>query len=150
MKIEEFLAPEDVLVGVGAHDKGRLLAELSARAAERLGREPGEIAREVAKREGLGSTGMGGGIAIPHARLADLDKPFGLLARLKRPLDFDAVDGRPVDLVFLLLQPAASQGDLNALAAVARALRDAERLQKMRAAPSSDELYSAIAAHTTT
>jgi PTS system nitrogen regulatory IIA component len=137
MKLEEFLAPENVLIGVNAPDKGRLLAELSASAAERIGRDHVEIAREVAKREELGSTGMGGGIAIPHARLAQLDRPFGLLARLKRPLDFDAVDAAPVDLVFLLLQPAASQSDLNALAAVARALRDTERLQKMRAAASS-------------
>ncbi len=145
MLIEGFLAAENVFVGVSAADKTRLLADLSARAAERLGCEAGDISGEVQRREDLGSTGMGGGIAIPHARLAPLDKPFGLLARLKRPLDFDAVDGRAVDLVFLLLQPAASQSDLNALAAVARALRDPARLLEMRAAASSDELYRAIA-----
>lgn len=145
MKIEDLLAAENVLVGVHASDKTRLLADLSARAAERLGREGSEIAGEVQRREELGSTGMGGGIAIPHARIGQLDKPFGLLARLKRPLDFDAVDGRAVDLVFLLLQPAAAQSDLNALAAVARAMRDAERLETMRAAASSAELYRAIA-----
>jgi PTS system nitrogen regulatory IIA component len=145
MKIEEFLAPEDVIVGVSAADKERLLTDLSARAAARLAREPSEIAQEVLRREALGSTGMGGGIAIPHARLAHLDKPFGLLARLKRPLDFDAVDSGAVDLVFLLLQPAAAQSDLNALAAVARALRDAERLEKLRAAATSADLYRAIA-----
>ena len=110
-----------------------------------MGHDPAEIARELTKREELGSTGMGGGIAIPHARLAPLDRPFGLLARLKRPLDFEAVDGRAVDLVFLLLQPGAAQSDLNALACVARALRDGTRLEKMRAAPSSAELYRAIA-----
>jgi nitrogen PTS system EIIA component len=145
MRIEDLLAPENVLVGVSAPDKARLLSDLSARAAELLGRDAAEIAREVAKREELGSTGVGGGIAIPHARLAQLGKPFGLLARLKRPLDFDAVDGRAVDLVFLLLQPAVSQSDLNALAAVARALRDADRLQAMRAAQNAGELYRAIA-----
>jgi len=145
MRIEDFLAAENVLVGVNASDKKRLLADLSVRAAERLGREASEIASEVQRREELGSTGVGGGIAIPHARIGQLDKPFGLLARLKRPLDFDAVDGRAVDLVFLLLQPAAAQSDLNALAAVARALRDAERLETMRAAGTSAELYRALA-----
>lgn len=145
MKIEEFLAAENVFVGVNAPDKTRLLADLSSRAAGRLGCEVGDITGEVQRREDLGSTGMGGGIAIPHARLARLDKPFGLLARLKRPLDFDAVDGRAVDLVFLLLQPVSSQSDLNALAAVARALRDPARLLELRAAATSDELYRVIA-----
>jgi PTS system nitrogen regulatory IIA component len=89
---------------------------------------------------------MGSGIAIPHARLARLEKPFGLLARLKRPIEFDAIDRRPVDLVFLLLQPAAAEGDLNALAAVARALRDPDRLEHMRAAKSAADLYRAVIA----
>jgi len=146
MKLEDFLTPETTLVGVSAADKSRLLTDLSARAAQILGQEATVIARDIVKREELGSTGMGSGIAIPHARLATLEKPFALLARLKRPIEFDAIDGRPVDLVFLLLQPAAPEGDLNALAAVARALREPDRLEHMRAAKSSAELYRAVTA----
>ena len=89
---------------------------------------------------------MGNGIAIPHARLTNLDKPFGLLARLKRPIEFDAIDGRSVDLVFLLLQPAGAESDLNALAAIARALREPDRLEHMRTAKTSTELYRAVTA----
>ena len=104
-----------------------------------------QIATEVIKREALGSTGMGEGVAIPHARLRELKKPFGVLARLKQPIDFYAIDGKPVDLVFLLLLPVASQGEqLNALAFVARTLRKTELLRDLRRADSSDELYQAM------
>ena len=85
------------------------------------------------------------GVAIPHARLREVKKPLALLARLRSPIEFEAVDGQPVDLVFLLLLPASSQLDqLNALAAVARKLRDAEVLLKMRSATSSTELHRAV------
>jgi hypothetical protein len=90
------------------------------------------------------ATGIGHGVAIPHARLRAVKKPFALLARLKSPIEFDAVDGRPVDLVFLLLLPASSRLDqLNALAAVARKLRDADVLRRMRSATTAVELYRA-------
>jgi PTS system nitrogen regulatory IIA component len=103
------------------------------------------VASEIQKRDELGSTGLGGGISIPHARFREVKKPFGLLVRLSQPIEFEAIDGRPVDLVFLLLLPAASQLDqLNALAAVARKLRDADVLRKLRAANSSAELYRAV------
>lgn len=142
MKIEDFLSPTDTIVGLRAQDKARLLQELAARAASSLQLEAAGIAAEVLKREELGSTGMGNGIAIPHARLSELDTPFGLLARLKRPIDFDAIDGAPVDLVFLLLLPAAAQSEcLNALAAAARKLREPDRLEKMRAAEDAAALY---------
>jgi nitrogen PTS system EIIA component len=144
MKLEDFLTPGATLVGVSSLDKTRVLTELSARAAQALGHDASEIARAILKREELGSTGMGGGIAIPHARLTHLDKPFGLLARLRRPVEFDAIDGKPVDLVFLLLQPLAAESDLNALAAVARALRDTDRLGRMRSVSSSAELFRAV------
>lgn len=146
MKLEDLLTPQTTLVGVSASDKTRLLTELSTRAAQTLGCAATAIARDILKREELGSTGVGSGIAIPHARIANIAKPFGLLARLKRPIEFDAIDGRPVDLVFLLLQPATSASDLNALAAVARALREPDRLERMRRASSSTELYRAVTA----
>jgi nitrogen PTS system EIIA component len=142
MKIEDFLSPADVIVGLRAQDKVRVLQELAGRAASNLQLDPGEISQEILKREELGSTGMGSGIAIPHARLQDVQKPFGILARLKRGIEFDAIDAGPVDLVFLLLLPAAAQSEcLNALAAVSRALRDPERLRNLRAAEDNVALY---------
>ena len=101
---------------------------------------------ELAKREELGSTGMGGGVAIPHARFNQVAKPFGMLARLRKPLDFDAVDGEPVDIVFLLLLPeAAAAGDqLGALALIARKLRNSKITAALRDARDSADLYRAL------
>jgi nitrogen PTS system EIIA component len=97
------------------------------------------------QREQLGSTGTGGGIALPHARLVGVDKPFGMLVRLAKPIDFDAIDGKPVDIAFLLLLPAGAQGEqLNALASVARKLRDAEVLRTVRGARDGNALYEAL------
>jgi PTS system nitrogen regulatory IIA component len=145
MNIKDFLSATDVTVDVRAADKDGLLKELASRAAAAL-RQPVEIVTgEIAKRDELGSTGIGRGVAIPHARLREVKKPFALLARLKSPIEFDAVDGQPVDLVFLLLLPASSQLDqLNCLAAVARRLRDEGVLRSMRSAASTTELYRAV------
>jgi PTS system nitrogen regulatory IIA component len=105
------------------------------------------IAQEIERREELGSTGIGGGVSMPHARFREINKPFGLLARLKQPVNFEAIDGQPVDLVFLLLLPAASQLDqLNTLAAVARKLRDPKVLRDLRQATTASELYKAVTA----
>jgi PTS system nitrogen regulatory IIA component len=142
MKIETFLSPDDTHVDIVAADKHRLIQDLARRAASRLNIEAKQIVDEILKREGLGSTGMGAGIAIPHAQLSDVRKPFGLLARLKRPIDFDSIDGAPVDLVFLLLQPASPPGELNALASVARKLREPDRLARMRKADDSTALFA--------
>src|SRR5665811_1212659 len=124
MDIKEILAPSDVLVGIRTSDKTRLLEDLCRRAASILKIDADKITADILKREELGSTGLGGGVAIPHARIADVKKPFGLLARLKSAIEFDAIDRQPVDLIFLLLLPTASAGEqLNALALVARTLR---------------------------
>ena len=145
MDIKDFLAPADAMIDVRASDKARLLQELARRAAAALKLPDEHIAAAIKKREEIGSTGMGDGIALPHARLAEVKKPFGMLVRLRQAVDFDAVDGKPVSLVFLLLAPSASQGDhLNALACAARALRNADVLQRLRAAASNAELYAAI------
>jgi PTS system nitrogen regulatory IIA component len=89
---------------------------------------------------------MGSGVAIPHARFPDLRKPFGLLARLRKPIDFEAVDGRPVDIVFLLLAPVAPESDqLNALACIARKLRNPDIVSELRKAKHGSALYQAIA-----
>jgi PTS system nitrogen regulatory IIA component len=145
LEIKEFLLPTDVLIKTRAPEKTRLLQELAARAASALNLAADRISIELLKREDLGSTGTGGGIAIPHARIPDLKKPYGTLVRLKDAIEFDAIDGKPVDIVFLLLLPAQSQGDrLNALASVARRLRDPESVQRLRRAADAAELYSAI------
>jgi PTS system nitrogen regulatory IIA component len=146
MNIKDFLSAADVAVDVRAADKAGLLKELAARAAAAVNLPPGLVMGEIEKRDELGSTGIGHGVAIPHARLREIKKPLALLARLKSPIEFDAVDGEPVDIVVLLLLPASSQLDqLNALAAVARKLREADVLHRMRSATSKTELFRAVA-----
>jgi nitrogen PTS system EIIA component len=124
-----------------------LLQELAHRAATSLNLAAEQISGEILKREALGSTGTGGGVAIPHARTQGLHRSFGILARLNKPIDFEAIDGRPVDLVFLLLLPANPAGEqLNALASVARKLRDPGCLRRLRSAGGTAGLYDAITA----
>jgi len=144
MEIKEFLLPTDTLIKAHGADKPRLLRDLAARAASALNLDAKLICAELLKRENLGSTGTGGGVAIPHARIPDLKKPFGTLVRLKQAIDFDAIDGKPVDLVFLLLLPAQSGDPLNALAGVARRLRDPASVGRLRSAATDADLYSAI------
>jgi nitrogen PTS system EIIA component len=147
MNIKTFLSPSDVVMDLRARDKMAVLEDLSARAAAVLNLPADEIAHEIERREELGSTGVGGGVSMPHARFREVKKPFGLLARLKQPVNFESIDGQPVDLVFLLLLPAASQLDqLNTLAAVARKLRDPKVLRDLRMAATPSELYKAVAA----
>ena len=136
MKIPNLLSPADVLIDVRASNKRLLLQELAAKAATSLNLRVDQIAPDLLKREELGSTGVGvAAWPIPHARLLDLQRPFGLLARLKQPIKFDAIDGQPVDIVFVLLSPAiVEEGQLGALALVARTLRSSETLGRLRRA----------------
>jgi len=146
MHIKEFLSPSNVMIGLRARDKRALLTELSGRAAAALNLSAEAVEDAIEKRDELGSTGIGRGVSMPHARLREVEKPFGLLARLKHPIDFQAIDEQPVDIVFLLLLPASSQMDqLNALAAVARKLRDPKVLRRLRDAPDSAAFYAAAA-----
>jgi PTS system nitrogen regulatory IIA component len=145
MKISDLLSPKDVMVDVRASNKRLLLQEFAAKAAVSLGLRVDQVEPLLLKREELGSTGIGHGVAIPHARLPDLQKPYGLLAKLKQPIDFDAIDGHEVDVVFVLLLPAAADtGQLGPLALVARTLRPPETLARLRAAKNTSEIYSAI------
>jgi PTS system nitrogen regulatory IIA component len=142
MHIRSFLSPGDVIAGLRAPDKTRALQELTRRAADTLKISFETISAEILKREELGSTGMGAGIAIPHARVAGVTAPFGMLARLTQPIDFKAVDDQPVDLVFLLLLPVSANGEqLNVLACVARRLRDPGVLHELRIAKDGQALY---------
>jgi PTS system nitrogen regulatory IIA component len=146
MKIPDLLSPADVMIDVRAPNKSGLLRELAAKAASSLKLDVDRVAPLLLKREDLGSTGIGRGVAIPHARLPELDRPFGLLAKLKQPIEFDAIDGQAVDLVFVLLLPAAAEnGQLGALALVARTLRLSEVLVGLRRAKTVSEIYSAVA-----
>lgn len=145
MKISDFLSSENVFIDLRASNKRLLLQEMAGKAALWLKLSLDEIFPELLKREDLGSTGMGGGVAIPHARLQAINRPFGMLAKLKTPIDFAAIDGQPVDIVFLLLLPTTAEaGQLDALASVARKIRTSEDLAQLRRAGSAVELYSAI------
>ncbi|TKD51918.1 PTS sugar transporter subunit IIA [Sphingomonas baiyangensis] len=143
--LSDLLAPEAVLSGVAAGSKKALFAQLGAAADDRLGIDGDLVVERLADRERLGSTGFGGGIAIPHGRLAGLDRVRGLFARLARPVDFRAVDALPVDLVFMLLSPIdAGAEHLKALARISRRLRDHGFAEKLRGAGSTDALYALL------
>jgi nitrogen PTS system EIIA component len=143
MTIDDILDPADVLVGLRAPNKTALLDALARRAADRTGLAPGDVLAALSRREELGSTGVGEGVALPHARLEAIRDPFGLFARLRDPIDFGAVDDQPVDLVFLLLLPAGPPADhLNTLATVARRLRDRDRAAAMRRARDAAALHA--------
>jgi PTS system nitrogen regulatory IIA component len=145
MDIKEFLSPADAQVDVTVSDKAELLQELADRATNSLSLPSDRILNELLKREKLGSTGTGGGIAIPHARISGVNKPFGILVRLKQPIDFDAIDGQPVDLLLLLLLPVTSDKEqLNALASVARILRNSDSVRNLRRSRDSEGLFRAM------
>jgi nitrogen PTS system EIIA component len=146
MDMTQLIGPEQVL-SLRSRGKTQLLQELARRAAKSLGIEVRAILDALTAREELGSTGVGHGIAIPHARVAGLARLFSLFARLEKPIDFDAVDGQPVDLVFLLLIPAnADKEHLAALASVSRCLRDHETARRLRATSEPHALYGVLAA----
>ena len=145
MKITDFLSPADVVLDVKTANKGQLLRLLATRAAASAGLDTDEVVTLILKREELGSTGVGNGVALPHARLAGIKAPFGLLARLRRGIDFEAIDDQPVDIVFLLLLPEMATGaQLNALACAARLLRNPVALSQVRGAANPDALFRAI------
>jgi nitrogen PTS system EIIA component len=146
MKISDLLSPAGIVVGVRTTSKRLLLQELAGTAAASLGLPVDQIASSLLRREEFGSTGIGRGVAIPHARLPDVRRPFGLLAKLKQGIEFDAIDGQAVDIVFVLLLPTTAETEaLAALALVARTLRPPENLARLRSAKTAAEVYSAIA-----
>lgn len=147
MKIADLLSPNDVMLDVAAADKQKLLSALARKAGANIGVRPERILAELEKREELGSTGVGGGVALPHARFEQVGKPVGVFVRLRKPIAFDAVDGQPVDMVFLLLLPQTPDSDtLGALASIARKLRKPEITTALRKARDGVEIYRALAA----
>jgi PTS system nitrogen regulatory IIA component len=147
MSLNDLLAPEAVVASLKANGKKQALQELAAHAARLTGLDERTIFDTLLQRERLGSTGIGDGIAIPHGKPAGLKGLFGLFARLDRPIDFDALDGQPVDLFFLLLAPEGAGADhLKALARVARVLRDPGMLERARASRDAAALYAVLTA----
>src|SRR6201993_3264452 len=146
MPITDLVAPEAILPALKVNSKKQALQELAAKASELTGQNERTIFEVLLQREKLGTTAVGYGVAIPHGKLAKLDKLFGLFARLERPIDFDALDAQPVDLIFLLLAPEAAGADhLKALARVARLLRDPEVARKLRESRDAEALYAVLA-----
>ena len=142
MDLSDLLKPEAVLPAVHAQSKKQVLQEVCDSASRMTGLVEREIYDAILQRERLGSTGVGQGVAIPHGKLKAVDRLVGVFARLARPVDFDALDDQPVDLVFLLLAPESAGADhLKALARIARVLRDGAVAEKLRIANDAAELY---------
>jgi nitrogen PTS system EIIA component len=144
-ELSDFIAPDAVLADLAVTGRKALFQQLAQAAASSYALDAKLVAERLAAREKLGSTGFGGGIAIPHAKLEGLERVVGLFARLTQPVDVGAVDDLPVDLVFLLLSPPSAGADhLKALACVSRRLRDRSFTAKLRGAGSRDALVALL------
>ena len=145
MQIADLLSPEGVLPSLKVKDKKQLLQQLSDKASQLTQVDERRIVETLVERERLGTTGVGQGIAIPHGRLAAIKKIVGVFAKLDSPLEYEAVDNQPVDLVFMLLAPEGAGADhLKALARVSRLLRNQAACEKLRKATSAEELYAIL------
>ena len=145
MTLEALIDKQSVLANLKAPNKKQLLLELSQAMSGRVAIDHRLIFETLLKREKLGSTGIGQGIAIPHGKVAALSRVYGLFARLRAPVEFDSVDGRPVDLVFVLLAPEHAGADhLKALAKISRLLRDPDVVAKLRGTEDADGLYAIL------
>src|SRR5215211_1688118 len=145
MLLTDLVAPNAVIPALKVNSKKQALQELAAKAAQLTGQGERAVFEVLTQREKLGSTGVGNGIAIPHGKLASLGRLFGLFARLDRPVDFEALDGQAVDLVFLLLAPETAGADhLKALARVARLLRDPDVARKLRDSRDAEAIYAVL------
>ncbi len=146
MTLTDLVAPAAIVPALKVNNKKQAIQELAARAAKLTGQNERTILEILLQREKLGSTAVGNGVAIPHGKLPKLTRVFGLFARLERAIDFEALDGQPVDLLFLLLAPEAAGADhLKALARVARLLRDSELARKLRESRDADAIYAVLA-----
>lgn len=145
MTITDFLDFDAVRLDLSAGNKRQLLSQLAQIAGGRLSLDPSTIADAIGERERLGSTGFGGGVAIPHGKLPSIERVYGIVARLAQPIDYKAIDGAPVDLVFLLLSPPdAGAEHLKALAAISRVVRHAATVEKIRGARTRDALAAVL------
>ncbi len=149
MEFSDLITPESVVPNLRAGSKKQALQELAKAAADLTGLHERQIFDVLLERERLGTTGVGSGIAIPHGKLANLDRIQGVFARLENPVDFDSIDEQPVDLIFLLLAPESAGADhLKALAQVSRLLRDQAVCKKLRATDTADAIYALLSEST--
>jgi len=145
MEITDILTPAGVIANLRAGNKRQALQELAKRAAQLTGKPERAIFEVLLERERLGTTGIGRGTAIPHGRMVDLQQLYGMFARLEKPIDFEAIDNQPVDIIFLLLTPATAGADhLKALARISRLLRDKTICDKLRGTDRADALYALL------
>ena len=145
MHLGDFISPDSVVPSLKAKTKKQLLQELASRAGRLTGLPERGIFDVLLQRERLGSTGLGQGVAIPHGKIAGLKGIVGIFARLAEPIDFDAVDGEPVDIVFLLLAPEGAGADhLKALARISRLLREGSAVEKLRVSRDAAALYAVL------
>ena len=143
VEITDIITPDGIILDLkNCNSKRQVLKELSQQAAAALGIDPQRLLEALMERERLGTTGIGHGIAIPHARLPELDHLVGLFARLEQPVDFESLDDQPSDLIFLLLAPDSADADsLKALARISRLLRDPGLRQRLRQEGDRDAVY---------
>lgn len=145
MDLTDLIGREDIFVPFKASCKKQVLQDLASIAAEKTGISEREIFQTLLEREKLGSTGVGNGIAIPHGKLSKLDKITGFVAFLENPIDFDAMDDQPVDIVFLLLAPDMAGADhLKALSRIARVLREPDMLEKLRNSGDAETIHELL------
>ena len=145
MDLGDLISPEDIVPAMRSTSKRQLLQDLADRASAKTGIPSRQIFDTLLQRERLGSTGVGNGIAIPHGKLPELKHITGLFARLDKPIDYEALDDQPVDIVFLLLAPEGAGADhLKALARIARLMREPERVAKLRDTPDAAAIYSLL------
>lgn len=150
MDLSDLIRPEAIIPAVKATSKRQVIQELAAKGAELTGLDERQIFETLLEREKLGSTGIGDGIAIPHGKLPGLDRIHGALARLSRPIDFESLDGQPVDLVFLLLAPEDAGADhLKALARIARMLRIPGVADRLRTTSDATAIHNALSQNAT-
>lgn len=150
MALAGLLHQDAIIPAMRANSKKQLLQELAAKASKLTGLPEREIFDVILQRERLGSTGVGNGIAIPHGKLSKLSSLVGIFARLETPVDFEALDDQPVDLVFLLLAPEGAGADhLKALSRIARVLRDHDMVTRIRASVSASAIYTLLNEDTT-
>ncbi len=145
MDITDLILPESVIANLRVTSKKQALQELAKRAHELTGQPERALFEVLMERERLGTTGVGHGIGIPHGKLPELDRLYGLFARLETPIDFDAIDEQPVDLIFVLLAPETAGADhLKALARVSRLFRDRAICEKLRGTDSGEAIYALL------
>ena len=146
MRFEDLISRERIVLGARAADKVQAIGEATKRLASHLGIDPQALLQTILAREQLGSTGLGRGFALPHARLPGIEKASGVLMRLARPIEFEAIDRQPVDIIFLLIMPAENSGEqMTSLASVARSMRDEKLPAAIRKAKTAAALYDHLA-----